>query len=114
MPMNDERLRNRLGELRLEFLRRLPERFDAAQAAVDSLACVPAPPEALRTAYRHFHSLAGSGGTYGFDALSRLARLGESLLKSAFEGSRPLLESDFRYLRELLAELRNVESPTIL
>lgn len=107
-------LDERIDILRHEFARRLPERIAIARGAVDALRPDPRAEEPLRYAYRQFHSLVGSAGTYGYDEVSHLARLGEAILEAAFEGDRPLRGVDVDALRELLVALRNVGSPTKL
>ena len=58
----------KLALLRDRFAQSLPRRLDAVEAAL------PGDPAELE---RLLHSLAGTSGTYGFTAISNLARLGE-------------------------------------
>jgi diguanylate cyclase (GGDEF)-like protein len=65
--MNDS-AEAKLALLRDRFAQSLPRRLDAIEAAL------PGDPAELE---RLLHSLAGTSGTYGFTAISNLARLGE-------------------------------------
>ncbi len=112
--MSRSALDERLEILRQEFARRLPDRIAFAREAVDTLQLDPGADEPLRYAYRQFHSLAGSAGTYGYDEISQFARVGEALLDASFEEGIPLQARDFDRLHELLADLQNVASPTKL
>lgn len=109
--MNDAVLQERLRQLRLDFLRRLPEKYAAMDAAVDALDA-SASEENIRTAYRMFHSLVGSAGTFGCDEVARLARTGEYVLKPALEAPHAVQPGAGSRLRELIAELRKVVVPT--
>src|SRR5436309_2984256 len=64
----------KLLQLAERFAAALPARIDALAEAV---ARCEADPSALHHVERAFHSLAGTGGTYGMTAISELAAAGE-------------------------------------
>ncbi len=72
------------------------------------LAAARAQPEdlaSLRELRRHVHNLAGSGGTYGFTALSAAAQVGELRLEALLGAGTPFTDADFSGLDQLLVEL---------
>ena len=111
--MNDAALQERLRQLRIDFVRRLPEKFAAMEAAVDALQAA-AGAETVHTAYRVFHSLVGSAGIFGLDDHARLAREAENLLKPVLETPEAVPADAVSRLRACLADLRNVAIPTDL
>lgn len=52
-----------------------------------------------------FHTLAGTGGTYGFYELSRQSRKGEWMCETAVREHRPIAGTQLAALRALLKEL---------
>jgi diguanylate cyclase (GGDEF)-like protein len=99
-----------LAELRREFLEGGAARVDELMAVVDRLADRPGDHEALHELKRHFHRLAGAGGTYGCQDLSELARQGERLcemVQARGQGATPVDLEQWRgvarHLREAFA-----------
>jgi chemotaxis protein histidine kinase CheA len=76
--MEPANLEDILAELRTEFIRKLPERFQVLIDAHREYAGGGAS-EALQRIRKTAHSLAGAGGTFGFPALTQNARLLERL-----------------------------------
>lgn len=94
-----------LAELRQEFLEGGAARLEALIAVVDSLAERPDDRAALEELKRHFHRLAGAGGTYACDDLSELAREGERLCEMVAtrgDGATPV---DLQQWRDLARRL---------
>jgi CheY-like chemotaxis protein len=66
-----------LGELRVEYLRAAPQRLDAMQHALDTLAGDAEDVGALAQLRLIFHAWAGNGRTYGFPEVTRLGLEGD-------------------------------------
>jgi len=60
----------------------------------------------LHTLYANFHKLAGSGATFGFSALSNIARSLENLIKENVEKEKNLERAQFAQINTLLESLR--------
>jgi len=60
----------------------------------------------LHTLYVNFHKLAGSGATFGFSALSNIARSLENLIKENVEKETNLERAQFAQINTLLESLR--------
>lgn len=71
-------LNDALAELRREYLFEAPGRL--AELRKDVAAYRAGETDAVGSLVRRFHRLAGSGGSYGFPAISNIAREGEALL----------------------------------
>jgi diguanylate cyclase (GGDEF)-like protein len=65
-------------QLRREYLAEAPARLDELRK--DLAAAAAGEPEALASLRSRFHKLAGSGGSYGFPAITEASRLGEHWL----------------------------------
>jgi diguanylate cyclase (GGDEF)-like protein len=70
-------------ELAEEFVRSGAERLRQLEAAIQSLREQPREPRHLQELRRHFHRLVGAGSTYGYDAISQVARQAEDVCTSA-------------------------------
>lgn len=66
-----------MAELRERFRAATIPRLAVMSALLDRLARDPADAEARRELTRHFHGLAGMGGTHGFPRVSELAEEAE-------------------------------------
>ena len=92
----------RLRELRERFAAELPDRIAAIEAARQ--AAMAGGVEAANAVYRLVHTMAGSAGTFGYEALGARARLLERLLKaparewSAMDADVGRAVADFRTL----------------
>ncbi len=71
-------LNNALAELRREYLFEAPGRL--AELRKDVAAFRAGEPDASLSLLRRFHRLAGSGGSYGLQDISQIAREGEAVL----------------------------------
>lgn len=76
-------LNDALAELRREYLFEAPGRL--AELRKDVAAYRAGETDAVGSLVRRFHRLAGSGGSYGFPAISSIAREGEQLLSGNTE-----------------------------
>lgn len=75
--MSPEQATAALGFLRSRFLAGLTKRVREMNVTIDLLAAGRGEDVTEETLARHFHSLAGIGGTYGFPEITFLARAGE-------------------------------------
>jgi chemotaxis protein histidine kinase CheA len=77
--MNDELL----AELAAQFRTSLRERLETMRALVARLDGDRADRETLILVHRHFHGLAGLGGTYGFPRVSEISAAAEAACDDA-------------------------------
>ena len=96
-------------DLREYFSERLPHRFHEVEDAWRDVRESGWGPEPVRRFHRLAHSLAGTGSTFGFPAVSEAARRLEVLLQGTAEGVAP--PPDAGRVEELLGELRRATSP---
>ncbi|MGD0483203.1 MAG: Hpt domain-containing protein [Gemmatimonadales bacterium] len=82
--------------LRAEYLAESPERVRELSAALGRLRVKDA--TALADLQRHFHRLAGSGGSYGFPLVTDRSRAGELAVSLLAREGRPLVREDFAVL----------------
>src|SRR3989344_7737656 len=87
-------------EFRQVYLRNLPHRIETLDSCIRNLGA--GEPDALKKARAFVHSLAGSGGTYGFPEISALAKETEKTTDEAF----------IKNAHALLALLRKIGSDT--
>ncbi len=98
----------KLRALRDQYARRLPDKI-ATFAAKWAAACDhPDDPAPFRQLLRELHTLAGSGASFGFPAISRLARLAEQSLQQQLDTpaglASPARQAEVAELLERLAE----------
>jgi HPt (histidine-containing phosphotransfer) domain-containing protein len=87
---------------RREFASKVRLRLDEIADLLDRIETVGEGDEKAREAlHRHFHFLAGAGGSYGFPSVSSLGGEGEETLQG-----EPRRELRIARLRELVARLR--------
>jgi len=84
--------------LRAEYLAESPERVRELSAALGRLRTKDA--TALADLQRHFHRLAGSGGSYGFPLVTDRSRAAEHTLARLESEGRPLAREDFAALEQ--------------
>lgn len=72
-----ESLQQRKAKLRTAFLSQLPERVREARAALDLLKNRSTPGPGLDALYVAFHTIKGSGASFGFATISRIAQTGQ-------------------------------------
>lgn len=95
----------KLRALREQYACRLPERVANLKAAWRAVCAQPADPAARQSLLQDFHSLAGSGSSFGFPAITQYARRGEALLGELMETRRALSARQQRMMEETLAQL---------
>jgi HPt (histidine-containing phosphotransfer) domain-containing protein len=88
--MHRDDIETRLQQLRADYARRLPERLAQISVQWEAL-CQPASSGSVQYdgLIREFHTLAGSGASFGFPEVSRLARELEQSLKAIAPGAPP-------------------------
>jgi chemotaxis protein histidine kinase CheA len=92
-------LKGQLIELKERFIQKMPDRIEAMASMLAS--CTDGGSDAMDRLERQFHTLAGTAGTFGLNAVAAAAFDGE---EACAEGNRfPL---DMRYLSILVDQLR--------
>lgn len=81
MPDKQDSLHEKLRALEQVFLQKLPSKFDEIFDALNQYIADAKNKEALSLLHRHLHTMAGSAGAFGFEALGAQARIFESRLK---------------------------------
>lgn len=104
--MADDSLAEALEEFRLQFVRNSVERLQQMETAVDRSSFPTGSSDALRELSRHFHGLAGAGGTYGFGRVSEEASAGEAECEAVIADSRPPGGGEVARWRERIAAIR--------
>lgn len=91
----------RLLDLRVRFVRMMPDRIAAIQAALAD--CADGGTEAMLRLEQQFHSLAGTAGTYNLNTVAAAAFEGE---EACAEVARSPLDGDsYKYLTFLVDQL---------
>ena len=100
-------------ELALEFLGSGTERLPELRSALGAVRR-GGPGAAIDELRRHFHRLAGSGSTFGFDRISDLGRQGERLCDQVTSGPQPETTLDrWEQIIEELAEAFRAAEPVV-
>ncbi len=95
-------------DLRAQFRRNAGKRLRAIRGVLDALDGNGRDPSILHNLRFEFHKLAGAGGLYGYDELSRLAGRGEELCTSWLENaSGRERANDLRLLNHLVTSIGN-------
>ena len=94
-----------LAGLRADYMVSVRERLAVMRALLAEARARPDAPAALHELRRLVHNLAGSGGTYGFTALSALAVEGEARLEALLAAASPPAATQFAQIETLLSGL---------
>ena len=92
--------------LRTRYASQLPERLKGVEAAWNDLATGTWDESVGRTLYRMVHSLAGSGSTFGFDAVSAAARTLEHRLLTVIEQNTPPQDAQRTAINDAVSALQ--------
>jgi diguanylate cyclase (GGDEF)-like protein len=84
-PPAADSFKSRKLKLRKAFLAQLPTRLATARQAIGELPANEADPQRLDDLYVLFHTLKGSGATFGFERLSEVARRVEQAVRTAMD-----------------------------
>ena len=97
---------NQFDELKNQFVARSKERLMAIESLLGRLQAAPSDVALLKQTMQHFHWLAGSGGTYGFDDITSWGTYGEELCDYLLKLQTPVSDAD---LDKLGTAFRTVE-----
>ena len=103
-----EGIAQRLKALRHDYLTRLPRTVREIRDLWQALLAPTPPADAHRNLVQHLHRLAGSGGAFGFDGLSQVARTLETCVGREIAPGRQPTEEQARRVAEYLAGLEAV------
>lgn len=112
MSDNKQSLQDKIARLRASFISQLPERLEKIQAQVQLLIDDPENNQALLPElHRAFHSLHGTGKSFGLQALSQAAEPAESFIIQIIETPDPLRPADWTtslndFLEPLIAQVQ--------
>lgn len=85
---------NQFQELKQQFIVRSKERLSAIENLLDQMQYRPGDYALLRNIRQHFHWMAGSGGTYGFDEITQWGTYGEELCEYLLKLQVPVKPED--------------------
>jgi diguanylate cyclase (GGDEF)-like protein len=94
------------AELRADYVREVPSQLDELAQLIDHLGARPDDLAGIEELLRGFHSLNGSGRTYGLAGMSDIAREGEVICRAAV-AVRRLTGEDLSRCHELVRSLRS-------
>lgn len=96
-------LKGQLFDLKQRYVQRMPDRIAAIASTLDD--CVDGGREPMDWLERQFHTLGGTAGTYGLNAVAAAAFEGEVACVELKES--PLDRDSFTYLTFLVDQLRS-------
>lgn len=106
--MNDTaNIEDKLQALRVQYAQLLPSKVAELESSLEAMVKTPASEDVLSTFHRQAHSLAGSGGTYGYARLSQCARELEVYLKSCLAPQRSPALQDAQNIQGLLDRVKD-------
>lgn len=86
MAQDSDSINARLNALVADYRRQLPEQLRAIESLFATVLEMPDQPASLEALYRALHKLAGSGATFGYTEMGKIARQWERTLHPLFEG----------------------------
>ncbi len=107
MKDSEATLEEALKELRNTFLEGLPERLEEMTTSWAKVRVSPTLVDELKRCSRHFHSLAGTAGTFGFAELGDLARNIEDALRPSIASGSGIIAKDIPLIDEVLEKLKS-------
>lgn len=102
-PSPRDDIQARLNELRVRYAASLPDKIRQLQAQWQAVCAAPDDPRPREQLELACHKLAGSGSSYGFPWITRLARQAETLLRGSH--GRPLTARERQTIETLLQRL---------
>ena len=99
----------RKRRLRASFIEQLPDRLRQARELLAALTTSERQDEPLSQLHLIFHTLKGSGASFGFDAINASAKEAEQMLREVIDGDRRLslpLLADLRRHVQTLEDLK--------
>ncbi len=97
----------KLMVIQTKFAKETIVRLDHIAKIVDTLRQHPANLDTLKQLRHEFHKIAGSGGTYGFTNMSRLARSGEEGCNLYILQNKPVEKDFLDHLEEVIQGMRS-------
>ncbi|MBX9570088.1 MAG: response regulator [Candidatus Obscuribacterales bacterium] len=94
--------KNKFSNLRNQFMSRSGERLEALRKMIEYLASNPGDMNLLCEIRQQFHWCAGSGGVYGFEAVSKYGLKGEQICDQFLNQGKPLERPDAQQLSQLV------------
>jgi len=121
---NPDETENNLKILRQSYLEGLPDEIKTAEQLWEKLRARSEDRESLDTFYGLIHRLNGSGTTFGFPRISKIASSLEAVLRNIVDGHAPLMSTQVRqiadelqtmkkHLAEMLEREARLASPTM-
>ena len=109
MPDKSPNTQEKLRQLQQQYVAKLPEKIAALEQAWQAVNQHPADTTQYQNLIRGFHTLAGSGGSYGFPVITALCREIEDTLKS---NQPPLTKSLKQEIDNKLTALKQAATRT--
>lgn len=97
---------SKFNVLREQFINRSAERLAALEAIIANLPFRPGDASLIKDAHQQFHWLAGSGGVYGFDDVTKFAQNGEEVCDFLLRDRIPASKADSEKLTRLIQLIR--------
>jgi len=113
--MNDgiELLQQKINELRIIYVRNLPNRIECLENVFQQFAKEPSNHTALENLLYEVHKLHGSAGTYGFDLLSTAAKEWELLFKSLHHDHQKPDDEQINCMKEYIRQIKELAEDAI-
>ncbi len=99
---------NQFQDLKVQFVARSKDRLAAIESLLTRLQQNPADISILRQVMQHFHWLAGSGGTYGFNDITQWGTYGEELCDYLLKLQAPVTAADHEKLMTALSTVEQL------
>ncbi len=93
--------------IQTKFAKETIARLDHVEKIVESLRKIPGNLDTIKQLRHEFHKIAGSGGTYGFTNMSRLARNGEEGCNLYILKNKPVEKDFLVHLDQIIQGMRN-------
>lgn len=103
---NPDETENNLKILRQSYLEGLPDEIKTAEQLWEKLRARSEDRESLDTFYGLIHRLNGSGTTFGFPRISKIASSLEAVLRNIVDGHAPLMSAQVRQIADELQTMK--------
>jgi chemotaxis protein histidine kinase CheA len=101
-------VQEQLARLAKGYASELPKRISGTETALQEFLAAPIASETMDRLRRHVHQLKGSGTTFGFDDITRVACVFEAVLDALSRQAVPPNPQQRAQLNRLTAELRTL------
>jgi chemotaxis protein histidine kinase CheA len=106
MTSEHDPVSDRLAALFAEYRNQLPDRMTQIELQFEAVRTDPADAQRLTSLVFSLHRLAGSGATFGFDDITRIARRWEHLIQPRVKDGSAVPATELAEMASLLSELR--------